>query len=412
MQVFGGTALTSVAQGLQFLLLARALGPLEFGRVAAAAGITQVLFPFSALGAPNVMVMRASRDPKLMPLYLGNTLATMVVTGGLLVALATFAVGPLLHGQLSTSMMAVFAVSELLASRIVDICWQVFLARDQLRYTSSFLAVQSVTRLCAAALFVWWVDAPSAQHWVMWALVSNTLVAAWVLHITLQHVGRLEFDAGVARREFSLGASFAVGQSARSFYTDADKVFLTRYAGAEAVGQYTMAFRIVQIALTAIRALSLTLQTRLYRAGASGIGQTLQLTVRVLRPTALGALLLAAAFYVAAPLLTWFAGEQYHAAVDALRVLSLMPLVLAVQVLLYDTLSSSGHQRIAAVIQIISAGVIFGLSVTLIPKAGWVGAAAASYGAQVALCGLLMLAIRQEHARAPAAGSAREPDAA
>jgi O-antigen/teichoic acid export membrane protein len=397
MQVLGSNALTSLSQGVQFLMLARALGPSEFGRIAAASGITQVLFPFAGIGSANVMVMRASRDPALMPLYLGNTLAVSAVTGLMLVTMAALAVGPLLHGQIPAAVMLVWACSELIGSRVVDICWQAFLARDQLRYTSVFLTLQSLTRLCAAGLFVWFAAEPSAREWAWWALASNFLVGAAVLTVTVRRVGKLRIDWKVARQELGIGASFAVGQAAKSFYTDADKVFLARYATADVVGQYTMAYRVVQIALTAVRALSLTLQTRLFRAGEGGIGPSLQLTIRVLRPTALCAAALAVIFYVSAPLLTVVAGHQYLASVDALRVLSLMPLVLAVQILLYDALSTSGHQRVAAIVQIISAAVICGLSVATIPTLGWVGAALASYGSQVTLCVLLALAIRAEH---------------
>jgi len=394
MQLLGGNVLTSLSQGIQFFMLARALGPAEFGRIAAVNGVTQLLMPFAGFGAPSVMVMRSSRDPALLPLYFGNALLVMLASAALLVLLAVFGITPMLNGQVSFSLMAVFAVSELFASKVVDICWQVFIARDQVRQTSTLLTMQSVSRLLAAGIFISMTKQPDAAQWSWFALTSNVLVSALVLRMTVREVGSLRFDMLLARRELGAGASFAIGQSARSFYTDADKLFLARYAGAAVVGHYTMAFRVVMIALTVIRALSLAMQTKLYRAGQAGIAGTFSVTKRVMRPTVPMALFLAAAFWLTAPLLPWIAGARYEPSVDVLRALCFMPLILVLQVLLCDTLATSGYQRVVALSQLVSAALICVLSLVLIPRIGWSGAVIASYFAQGVLCLLMFLSIR------------------
>lgn len=386
MQLLGGNLLTSVSQGLQFFMLARALGPSEFGRVAAATSVMQLLMPFAGAGAPNVMIMRSARDPSVLPTYLGNAFAVLIVSALMLVGLATFGVTPLLNGQVPLMVMAVLGVSELLATRALDVCWQVFVAREELRYTSLFLTAQSLSRLLAAAAFVLVTDAPHATQWVWWSLVSNLIVTGWATVVTVRQVGRVQLDLPLARKELGVGVAFALGQSARGFYTDADKMFLARYTSAEIVGQYTMAFRVVQIALTVVRAVSTALQARFFRAGERGLAGTIELTMRVLRPTVVGALLLALVFYVCAPLLTWIAGDKYQASVELLRMMALMPLVTAASVVLLDALWTSNLQRIGAFSQIATALIMCGLCLFMIPKWGARGAALASYTSQIVLC--------------------------
>ena len=398
--MLSGTALVTASQGIQFLLLARVLGPQEFGRLAAVGGVTALLLPFSGAGAANVMVMRASRDAQLLPLYFGHTLGIVALTGTALALFASFGAVPLLAGQVSFELMTVFALSELFASKIVDVCWQAFVAREQLHLTSTFLLAQSVGRLIAAFVFAAVVDEPTAGAWAWWALASNGVVAACVLAYTIRRVGRPRFELAVTRREFAIGLPFAVGLSAKAFYTDADKIFLTRLAGAEVAGLYTAAFRVVQVALMPIRALSLALTARLFRAGDAGLEGALKLTLRILGPLSIGAAVVAVAFYVGAPLLTWIAGPRYGESVSVLRMQCLLPLVLAVQSMLQDALSSSGHQRIAALSQVVCAGVICALCVLLIPHYSWRGAAVASYAAQITLCGLMVWAIRQRRREA------------
>lgn len=387
-----GNVLVTASQAVQFMLLARTLGPVEFGKIAAVASVAAVLTPFAGMGAANVMIMRASRDPSLLRLYFGNALLNAILTGLMLTTLSVVAVTPLLGSKSSYVIMMVFCISELIFSKIVDICWQVFISNDRLHWTSIFLVAQSASKLIAVVGFILW-RGNLATSWVWWALVSNAAVATWVLLTTAGRIGAPRFDWRLARREFSEGVPFAVGLSAKGFYTDADKVFLARYGASASVGMYTVAFRLAQMALVPIKAVSYATQSRYFRAGESGISGTLTIARKLARPVIPMALLLGAAFYVAAPLITWIAGDQYAESVRILRWLFGLPLLLAIQSLLGDALSGSGHQRVAAMIQLLSAGVACILCITLIPRMDWRGAVAASYLSQLFLVSSLLCAI-------------------
>ena len=409
--VLGGNTLVTIAQGLQFLLLARVLGPDEFGLIAATGGVTALLMPFSGAGSANVMVMRGARDQALLPLYFGNSLAVMLGTAALLIAASTAVVGALLDHQVSTSLMLLFGLSELLAAKTVDICWHVFLARDEVPRTSRMQAFHSGVRFLSAALFAVIATDKTAGHWVWWALAGNAAVALILLRNTMRVVGPLRFNFKLVREEFGNGLSFAVGFSASSFYTDADKIFLARYAGSAIVGEYTMAFRIVQIILTPIRALFFSLQAKMYRAGEAGLEGAIRVTKSVLLPLLAGALALGIAFYLAAPLLTLVAGERYRGSVGILRAQWLLPAVLALQSMLGATLSTSGFHRAAATAQIVCALFICALCMVLIPKMGWTGAVISSYASQGALIVMLLWSIyrrRDPPAVRAAARAARE----
>ena len=85
---------SALFQGLHFVLIARALGAHDFGRMAGVLAITSALLPFSGVGAGNVLMMRVARAEAPATLYLGNALMVAVVSGSLLIALAALA-GPL-----------------------------------------------------------------------------------------------------------------------------------------------------------------------------------------------------------------------------------------------------------------------------------------------------------------------------
>ena len=401
--VLTGNIVLTLSQAVQFIVLARTLGPIEFGKIAAVASVTAVLTPFAGMGAANVMIMRAARDPTLLQLYFGNALLNAVFTGAALTALSVFGITPFLSSSASILIMLVFCMSELIFSRIIDICWHVFISNERLHWTSIFLVAQSVSRLIAVLVFLL-LNGHLASAWVWWALGSNMLVSGLLLLKTADRIGRPRFDGRLAMREFSEGVPFAVGLSAKSFYTDADKVFLARYGAVESVGTYTVAFRLAQMALVPIRAVSFAAQAKYFRAGGSGIEGTIALAMRLARPVVPLSLLIGACFYVAAPLITLIAGSQYGGSIQILRWFAGLPLLLAVQSLLGDVLSGSGNQRAAAPIQVLSAVIAGALCVILIPRIDWKGAVAASYLSQLFLIGSLYLAVSRLRRRSRTSG--------
>jgi O-antigen/teichoic acid export membrane protein len=393
MHVLSGNTLATIAQGLQFFLLARALGPTEFGQVGTASAVVVLLLPYSGMGAANVMIMRATRDTAVLPLYFGNALLVMFATGALLTGFSALVVAPLVGSGFDPWFMLIFGASELLAGKIVDICWQVFVARDEMRQVSVVFAVQSISRLVMAGLYAVISAHPSARGWGYCALACNFVVGLGILYWTRNLVGALRFDPKLAVRELPPGAAFAVGLSAKGFYTDADKVFLARFTDPATVATYTMAYRVVSVALVPARALSFSLTAQMFRAGESGVTGALAMTRRLFLPTLALGLVLALGCYITAPLLPLIGGEKYASSIEILRILALLPVVVSMQSLLADTLSSSGYQAAAAICQAIAGFAIVGLSIALIPALCWRGAGLASYASQILLSILLAFVI-------------------
>jgi O-antigen/teichoic acid export membrane protein len=402
----GGNASVTLAQGVQFLVLARALGPTEFGHLSAIGSLVAILIPFSGMGAANVMVMRASRDPSLLPIYLGNAFVLMLATGTTLIGLMSLTATWLAPTGVSPGVLIIFGFAEMVASRFLDICWQAFLVTQELYMVSRLLLLQSATRVFAALVYVYFGSEPSAAGWVWCALMSNIAVGAVAVRVTVAKLGRPRCDLRLMARDFVLGVYFAVGLSAKGFYTDADKVLLGRFGDATSLGHYTAAYRLIQVALMPARALSTVLQNRLFRAGSFGVAASLEVAFKILGPVTVLSLATGALYYALAPLLPLLTGDSYQASVEMLQFMCLLPLVQAIQAILADVLASAGHQRLAALIQTISALSIFGIGVVLVPALGWRGAGLSSYLSQLVLCTLLGLAVFQLRRSSPGAGPA------
>lgn len=387
---------SALLQGLQFVLIARALGAHDFGRMAGVLAITSALGPFSGVGAGNVLMMRVARNEGSTTLYLGNALLVALVSGTLLIGLAAVA-GPLfLRDSTALPLILLLGASEILAAKFIEIAAHVFYGLDQHAFSGAFYTTQAAVRLCAAGVFYAWLSQYGLMLWACMHLGAGILAALIVLHVTLGRVGRPTFDVRLALRELKVGVHFAIGSSASSVYTDIDKAVLARYETPQINGQYTAAFRLIFMGFTPIMAVLMATQAIFFRAGGkNGVSATTKLAMRVAWLGSAYCLVLACLLYVGAPLVAWALGPQYVPSVDMLRALALLPLALMAQSVFSGALTGADRQRARSLAQVGTAILCFALNMVLIPRMGWHGAVIATYICQVVLASLVIWIIRR-----------------
>jgi O-antigen/teichoic acid export membrane protein len=376
----------SLLQGLQFILIARALGAHDFGLMAGVLAITSVLLPFSGVGAANVMVMRLARKEASPALYFGNALMVAAVSGTLLIALAALA-GPLfLRDPSLLWLIVLLGVSEILVTKFIDIAAHVFYGLDRHAFSGSFYTLQAAMRLCAAVVFYFLLSQHGVMLWAAMHLGAGIAAAIIVMALTVKQIGMPTLDLRLALRELKVGVLFSIGLSANSVYTDIDKAVLARYASATINGQYTAAYRLVYMAFTPVMAVLMATQGMFFRAGAQqGLSATVRLALRMAWLGGVYCVGLAALLYLAAPLVAWALGPQYQLSVQILQALSLLPLVLMTQSVFSEALTGANKQRARSVAQVLVAVLCFGLNMALVPGLGWHGAVTATYASQAVL---------------------------
>lgn len=386
LHMLGAHFTSSVLQGLQFILIARALGAHDFGRMAGVLAITSALLPFSGVGAGNVMVMRLARAEASPALYFGNALMVALVSAGVLVALAALA-GPLfLRDSSLLGLILLLGTSEILVTKLIDIAAHVFYGLDQHAFSGAFYTVQAAVRLCAAVTFYAFLSKHGVIFWAAMHLISGVLAAWVVLHVTVRQIGWPTLNWRLALSELKVGVLFSIGLSANSVYTDIDKAVLARYESADINGQYTAAYRLVYMAFSPVMAVLMATQGLFFRAGsASGLSATMKLAARVAWLGCVYCTALAALLYFASPLVVWALGEQYRLSVEILRALALLPLVLMTQSVLSEALTGADRQRARSFVQVVVALSCFALNMTLVPQLGWHGAVVATYASQLVL---------------------------
>ena len=399
----------ALLQGAQFFLIARALGPHEFGRVASVVAFTSALLPFSGLGLGNMAIMRLARGQGLPALYLGNAWYVASVTGTIGIGVALLVGGGFLNDPGAWLLLALFGFSEILLTKYIDIASHVFYGLERHEYAAVFYNLHMLVRVVFALGMYFLMPEPTAQQWAVLHVMAGLLTWAIVATVTIRHVGRPRLQAKLAWAEARQGVYFSVALSARSVYTDIDKAALGRFASMETAGAYTAAYRLVHMAFTPVIAVLLAVQARMFRDGAaSGLRGTKALAARLCLYGTAYCAALAVLIYGAAPLVPWLLGNAYALSTEVMHALCLLPLLLMLQGVHTEALNGAGAQKVVAGLHTLAALTALGLNLVLVPLMSWRGSVIAAYGAQVVLVLTLVAATasmrRREVKAAAAAG--------
>jgi O-antigen/teichoic acid export membrane protein len=385
--LFAGQGLGLLLQAAYFVIIARLLGPMQYGIYAGAFAFASLVAQYSALGTGTVFLRYVSSDRSAFSIYWGNILVVTSVVGGALV-LVLVLLGPRILNPASAALVLFAAIGNCICAQLTIESGRVFQAFEQMRPTALLNLLTNLVRTAAAVAML--LTMHRATAW-QWALVS-TLVSALAAGITVVTIslrfGRPAFVPKVFVEHGAEGFGFAVAMSTSSLYNDLDKTMLSHYGMNHDNGIYTMAYRIVDIATIPIFSIRDAAMPRLFNLGRAGIAASAELSNRLmLRALALGALG-SAGMYVAAPLVPQVVGPGFTEGVAALRWLCLIPVFRSIHQMTGCALTGAGLQRYRTGSQLTAATLNFFLNLWLIPKWGWHGAAWSSLCTDAALAAM------------------------
>ncbi len=391
--MFLGNGLRIFVQAGYFILIARALGPKEYGAFVGAVSLIALVAPFASVGAGNLLVKNVSRDRSVFSEYWGNALLLSAVSGILLLAFVAAVARFALPGSIPWSLILMVSVADLLFIKYAEISAQAFQAMDQMRYTAALTLLPNVLRLAGAAVvFVVWRSS-TAVTWG-WFYLGCTVISS-VVGVTLTRylLGAPKLAIWRIRGELAEGFYFGTSMSAQTVYNDMDKTMLARLSTLDATGIYAAAYRLIDVAFTPVRSVLNAAYTDFFRHGESGIAASYAYAKKLL-PKMMGySSVIFVGLFIAAPVIPIVLGRDYARAVEALRWLALLPFFKSIHYFLADSLTGAGYQGIRTAGQIGVAVLNVVLNLWLIPAYSWRGAAWSSLASDGALVLTMYIAV-------------------
>jgi O-antigen/teichoic acid export membrane protein len=398
--MFLGYGVRIIVQAGYFVLIARALGPHEYGAFVGGTALINIVAPFVGVGAGNLLIKNVARDKSLFAVRWGNALFLLAVSGLALLGGILLVAHWILPPAIPMLLIVLICLSDLIGARINDVAAQCFQAMERLGYTANFSLLPYVLRMISAGIvFLVWHRA-SAMTWGWFYMGSTAVSCVIAVLVTNWKLGAPRLELSRIPPDLKEGFYFGAGLSAQTIYNDIDKTMLASLSTLDATGIYAAAYRVIDVSFAPVRAVLYAAYSNFFRSGKNGIGASYAYAKKLL-PRMIGYSLLAfAGLFLLAPIFPLVIGKEFARTVEALRWLALLPLLKTVQYFLSDALAGAGYQGLRAGAQVFVAVLNIGLNFWLIPLYSWRGAAWSSLACDgalaIAMCGILLFLMAKE----------------
>ncbi|MGC2173566.1 MAG: oligosaccharide flippase family protein [Candidatus Sulfotelmatobacter sp.] len=373
-----GGAITTALQAAYFVMIARSLGPGQYGAFIGVAALIAVLSPFSAMGVGTVLVKDVSRDRRCFPESLGNALLTTGALGLILLILVLIASPFILSAKVPVALVCLVGVSDLIFGGLVSLASLAFQALEMLGKTALVRAIQSGIRALAALVMLVWFSHPSAVSWAVLYLGGSIAAAAYALWIVFRRLGYPRLAPARLRSEMVEGLYFSIGVSSTAVYNNMDKPLLVRLGTLDAAGFYGIAYRVVDFAFQPVGALQASAFSKYFQHGSRGITNSVRYARRLLLMGAGYGIVAGVALFFGAPLFPYIFGRQFAGSEEVLRWLSPLVFLRACHYCYSNAMTGADFQGLRNCIQVVVAVLNVALNIWLIPRYSWRGAAWAS----------------------------------
>src|SRR5277367_6407104 len=372
--MFLGYGVRIIVQAGYFVLIARALGPREYGAFVGTVALIAIAAPFAGAGSGNLLIKNVSRDKSLFAVYWGNALFMLLVSGLALMGVIVLVAHWILPPAIPTALIVLICLSDMIGARINDFAAQAFQAMDRLSYTARVGLVPFVLRLLSAVIIISvWHHASALT--LGWFYLGSTAISSTIgMAMVNWKLGRPRLELSRIPAELKEGFYFGAGLSAQTIYNDIDKTMMASLSTLDATGIYGAAYRVIDVAFTPVRAVKDAAYANFFRNGRNGIAGSFAYAKRHM-PRMIGYGVLAfAGLCLLAPLFPVVIGKEFARTVEALRWLALLPLLKAIHYFLADSLTGAGYQGLRSAAQVFVAILNIGLYLWLIPLYSWRGA--------------------------------------
>ncbi len=399
----GTLIFSTAAQFAWFIILARALGSGQFGKLLVIVAVTSLAMTLTGVGAGDAMIRRTARNRHDYQLMLGHGLILIAVTGVVLTAIATGVLCFLVHASASpwenALIMTAFGASNIILFPFITYTEQVFIGLMKFRLANTVNAGFSLVRVLSAALACLVFHVGDLGEWAVWLLGAH-IFGALACMAMLRPLGKPVWQ--VDHRELGLGFHFTTPNLVDALRQNADRLVLGVVAAPSVLGSYGTASRMAQTSQIVVHALNRIVYPKFAQKAHLGIRGVVPLAVRYLLAVLALATFTAIGIYLIAPWMPVLLGPSYDGVIFDLQVLCWLLIPVAAQTVPYDVFGAlDRHSRRAVVYNAIG---LIGACVTaaLVYVYGLSGAFVAAYAVQLAITASLWVTLFMSMERAQA----------
>ena len=360
------------------LLIARLLGPDQFGHYAGLTAMAVLLGSFASFGTHLVLLAEVSKDPSQRHRVLAYAVPTTLLCGSALFAVFLLLVQNLFAvSSISLWVIACVGVTETLLLPLYTLPAIEELALENTVRSQLLMLLPLGLRTLAAAFILWLAPAgPMPKFMALYFASAIAALLAMYLYKPhawptprqwrLPRLYQLKHSAGYATLALtSLGPS------------ELDKILASKLLTFGVAGIYVAASRVVGAATLPVNALMFSIMPRLFRHStqAPALGQRLNIAIFVV--TLLYGTVLAVLLWLTAPWVQWLFGPEYADLAKMLRWLCWAVPGMALRIAAGSILMTLERPWRRAAFETLGVLSLVSTAIAFIPQFGAIGMAAA-----------------------------------
>ena len=389
-----------LVQAAYFIILARSLGTENYGSFVGISALASLLSPFVALGCDDILVKNVSVDRLAFSSHWGNVLLVLLVNSTLLTSCLLLVSGLIFPENISLVSIAFILIADLLCLNLQHASNKALRAVDLVYKAAQLIVLSTLVKLLAILGIVAFLNnfdfsvSVGIKTWSVLYFFSSLSVSLFAVLTIDKKVGKPKLNVTRLKSDISQGIYFSLGMSASNINNNIDKTMLVSMATLDATGIYGSAYRFINIGDVPMLAMFNAAYPKFFQYGALGWNNCLNFAKKLLPIVLVYGILSFVAFQAFAPIVPQILGAEYQNVIPTLRWLAPLPLVSGVHLLIANTLTGLGHQKIRSVFQVIAAVINVALNIWLIPIYGLYGAiwaTLASDGTRVISLGIATL---------------------
>jgi len=370
------TLRTSTVLGLRLfvqagtlLLVARMLGPHDFGAFAGVAALAVMLGTLSTFGTHIVLLAEVSREPQRRAAVLPFALSTTLICGSLLFALYLLLATTLLgEAGIGLNVLIALGLAELILQPLLNLPGAEHQGHGRIATSQLLITLPLALRLLAAGT-VWLLHPVDPLRDYACGYLGASALALLVATLSLRQAWPALRDWRLPRlAELRHAAGYAVLNLTATGPAELDKTLALKLLPLTAAGVYAASARVIGALTLPVVAMMLAALPRLFREGGADTPKSRDL-LRWLLGSSLGyGLLLAALMWLAAPAFQSLFGNHYSGLTETLRWLTLAIPGMALRIAMGGALMASGKPWLRASFELLGLIVLAVAAIILTPR--------------------------------------------
>jgi O-antigen/teichoic acid export membrane protein len=389
MLVVAGMSLRAAIQALVVILLARTLGTVDYGASVAVISVTGFFATLAGLGAAVLHLKDIAVEPANWRGSLWHHHKNIWRTQPILFVISSFVAWFVIRQHVDWCTLLAMVGGDILGLPHAEFAVRSHQGRGQYVGMAIMMCALPMLRLCALLCYFVVEGGVSLRAWGAIGLLSGAAVFS-IVAAGVARSGRRRGERQRSSGSMVEGLGFAMTSASLRIHADADKAIIARLSSISAAGEYSLAYRLMDVLLLPVNGFIEWSIRLLFQYGREGIRESLKKTWMRWLTLFLVASLMSVMAYMLAPYLPLVFGEQYRNTVTMARWLCVLPLTATSWTIVRSIAATAGYEKLAGLIELVGAGLSVMLGVALVMAQGWRGAVLATYVVHLSMVFLLL----------------------